>query len=91
MRRLRIKDIAEHDIRELLANDYRPSVYRAENGTVVEVSFVKQIGPEPWRVCGCSYMSDQWTPSALAKIAALGRAIPRKRHRAGRDNRREAP
>ena len=78
MRRLKIKDIAEQEIRELLANRYRPRVYRARNGTVVEVSFVKRIGPEPWRVCGCSYMNDQWTPSALAKIAALARAMPRK-------------
>ena len=78
MRRLKIKDIVEQEISELLANRYRLSVYRAKNGTVVEVSFVKRIGPEPWRVCGCSYMTDQWTPSALAKIAALARARLRK-------------
>ena len=78
MHRLKIKDIAEQEIRELLAKRYRPRVYWASNGTIVEVSFVKRMGPEPWRICGCSYMSDQWTPSALAKIAALARARPRK-------------
>ena len=78
MRRLKIKDIVEQDIRKLLAKRYRPRVYRTENGTVAEVSFVKRIGPEPWRICGCSYMSDQWTPTALAKIAALARARPRR-------------
>ena len=78
MRRLKIKDIAEQEIREFAADGYRASVYRAENGAVVEVSFVKRIGPEPWRVRGCSYMSDQWTPSALAKMAALARARPRR-------------
>ena len=78
MRRLKIKDIAEQDIRRLTAEGYRARVYRAGNGTVVEVSFVKRIGPEPWRVRGCSYMSDQWAPSALAKIAAMARARPRR-------------
>lgn len=78
MRRLKIKDIAEQDIRKLIADGYRARAYRAGDGTVVEVSFVKRIGPEPWRVRGCSYMSDQWTPSALARIAALARARRRR-------------
>lgn len=78
MQRLKTKDIAEQDIRNLRADGYRSNVYRAKNGAVVEVSFVKRVGPEPWRVRGCSYMSDQWTPSALVKIAALARAKPRK-------------
>ena len=78
MRRLKIKDIEEQEIRALLADRYRPSVYRAKNGTVVEVSFVKRIGPEPWRVSGCSYMTDQWTPSALARIAKLAGTTQRK-------------
>jgi len=79
MQRLKMKDIAEQDIRNLLADGYRPSVYQAKNGAVVEVSFVKRIGPEPWRVCGCSYMSDQWTPSALAIIAKLAVATRREK------------
>lgn len=78
MQRLKIKDIAEQEIRQLVGDGYRASAYRAGNGTVVEVSFVKRIGPEPWRICGCSYLSDQWTPLALAKIAALARARPRR-------------
>ena len=78
MHRMKIKDIVEQDVRDLVADGYRPSVYRAKDGTVVEVSFVKRIGPEPWRVHGCSYMTDQWTPSALAKIAALAGATPRQ-------------
>ena len=78
MQRLKIKDITEQLIRDLTAKRYQSSVYRATDGTVVEVSFVKRIGPEPWRVCGCSYLSDQWTPSALAKIATLARARPRE-------------
>ena len=78
MRRLKIKDIAEQEIRDLVAKRYRARFYQAQDGSVVEVSFVKRIGPEPWRICGCSYMSDQWTPSALAKIAALARAKLRK-------------
>ena len=91
MRRLKTKDIKEQEIRELLAKRYQSSVYRAGNGTVVGVSFVKRIGPEPWRVCGCSYMTDQWTPSALAKIAALARARPRKPLVTEAGNRKEAP
>jgi hypothetical protein len=78
MQRLKIKDIVEQDIRDLVADGYRRSLYRAQDGTVVEVSFVKRVGPEPWRVCGCSYMTDQWTPSALARIVKLAEAIRRK-------------
>ena len=89
MHRLKIKDIAAQEIRELLAKGYRPSVYRAKDGTVVEVSFVKQTGPKRWQVQGCSYMSDQWTPTALAKIAALARARPGKSLVAAAANKKE--